>query len=64
MNNADVRETAKRAGVFLYQIAKAMGISEPTMTRKLRYELSDSEKRQMLEIIRCIEAENKKSASC
>ncbi|MBP1546177.1 MAG: hypothetical protein J6A37_06215 [Oscillospiraceae bacterium] len=31
MSNTDVRTAAKNAGVFLYQIAAAMGISEPTM---------------------------------
>lgn len=44
MSNADVRTAAKNAGVFLYQVAEAMGISEPTMTRKLRFELSEEEK--------------------
>lgn len=64
MSNADVRTAAKKAGVFLYQVAAAMGISEPTMTRKLRFELSDKEKEPIFEAIKHIEAENKKSASC
>lgn len=64
MSNADVRTAAKNAGVFLYQIAAAMGISEPTMTRKLRFELSDKEKEPFFEAIKQISSENKKSASC
>lgn len=64
MSNADVRTAAKNAGVFLYQVAAAMGISEPTMTRKLRFELSKEEKAPIIEAIKRIEAENKKSASC
>lgn len=64
MSNADVRTVAKKAGVFLYQVAAAMGISEPTMTRKLRFELSDKEKESIFEAIKHIEAENKKNASC
>lgn len=64
MNNSDVRMAAKNAGVFLYQIAAAMGISEPTMTRKLRFELSDKEKSIMFNVIEQIKTENKKSASC
>lgn len=64
MSNADVRTAAKNAGVFLYQVAEAMGISEPTMTRKLRFELSEEEKVPIIEAIKRIEAENKKSASC
>lgn len=64
MSNADVRAAAKNAGVFLYQVAAVMGVSEPTMTRKLRFELSDKEKKPIFEAIKRIEAENKKSASC
>lgn len=64
MNNSDVRMAAKNAGVFLYQIAAAMGISEPTMTRKLRFELSDKEKSIMFNVIEQIKTENKKNASC
>ena len=64
MSNADVRTAAKNAGVFLYQVAAAMGISEPTMTRKLRFELSKEEKAPIIEAIKRIEAESKKSASC
>lgn len=51
MCNADVREHAKDSGVYLYQVAAAMGISEPTMTRKLRFELPKSEKKKFLEVI-------------
>lgn len=62
MCNADVRERAKASGVFLYQVAAAMGISEPTMTRKLRFELSESEKKKVLDIIDNLKAK-KESAS-
>lgn len=51
MCNADVREHAKASGVYLYQVAAAMGISEPTMTRKLRFELSRSEKQKLIAVI-------------
>lgn len=64
MSNTDVRKAAKNAGVFLYQVAAAIGISEPTMTRKLRFEMSDQEKQPIFEAIKKLEAENKKSASC
>lgn len=60
MNNSDVRKAAKSAGVFLYQIAAAMGISEPTMTRKLRFELSDNEKEPIFDTIERIRAEKQK----
>ena len=60
MSNSDVRTAAKNAGVFLYQIAAAMGISEPTMTRKLRFELSDNEKEPIFDTIERIRAEKQK----
>lgn len=63
MNNSDVRTAAKSAGVFLYQIAAAMGISEPTMTRKLRFELSDNEKKPIFEAIERIRTEKKEGAN-
>ncbi len=58
MFNSDVRTAAKNAGVFLYQVAAAMGVSEPTMTRKLRFELSDVEKRPIFEAIERVKEEN------
>ncbi len=61
MCNADVRERAKASGVFLYQVAAAMGISEPTMTRKLRFEMPESEKKKVFDVIDGLKA--KKNAS-
>ncbi|WP_195411003.1 hypothetical protein [Ruminococcus sp. BSD2780120874_150323_B10] len=37
--NLDIRAAAKSAGVKLWEIADYFGISEPTVTRKLRHEL-------------------------
>ena len=34
--NLDVRECAKKAGVYLWQIAAAIGVSEPTFNRRMR----------------------------
>lgn len=51
MNNTDIRKYAKTHGVRLWQIADELGISEITMSRKLRYELSEEEKQKILEII-------------
>lgn len=50
-NNADIREYAKSKSVMLWQIADVLGCSEPTMTRKMRYELSDDEKKKMRSVI-------------
>ncbi len=42
--NADVREMAQAKGVRLWEIADRLRISDPTMTRKLRKELTPREK--------------------
>ena len=60
MSNSDVRTAAKSAGVFLYEVAVAMGISEPTMTRKLRCELSNEQKKPIFDTIEHIRAEKQK----
>lgn len=51
MSNLDVRQYAKEKGVCLWQCAEVLGISEPTMTRKLRRELPEDEKARLCEII-------------
>lgn len=61
--NKDIRERAKKAGVFLYQIAADMGISDPTMTRRLRYELPLEEKNRYFEAIERIKSEQKAGAA-
>ena len=57
LNNSDVRKSAKDNGVALWQIADALKISEPTMTRKLRRELSADEKAKIYAIIDELAAE-------
>lgn len=49
--NRELRNAAKTAKVPLWAIADVLQISEPTMTRKLRRELPEKEKQQLLEII-------------
>lgn len=51
MSNQEIRETAKNKKVRLWQIADKLGISEPTMTRKLRHELTNKEKKRIIKII-------------
>jgi len=51
MANQDIRRYAKENGVKLWQIAKVKRISEPTMTRLLRQELSDENKAEFRQII-------------
>lgn len=58
MKNEIIREKAKKANVFIYQIADELGISEPTMTRMLRYELSKEKQSKMESVIEKISKEN------
>ena len=54
--NQEIREYAAKNGVYLWEIALALGISEPTMTRKLRTELPDREREEIMRIINDIAA--------
>lgn len=60
MCNMDLRQKAKEDGVFFWQIAAELGISEPTMTRRLRFELPEQEKQKYLTIINKLSAEKRK----
>ena len=57
--NSDIRKTAREKGVPLWKIADALKISEPTMTRRLRYELPKREKVELFKIIKQLAAEVK-----
>ena len=52
MYNNEIRDSAKKNNVKLWQLADAMNVSEATMTRLLRRELPDAENRRILAIIR------------
>ena len=62
MKNQDVRKFAKEHGVFLWQVADVLGISEPTLTRRFRKELCNDERERVLDAIRKLAAENGKGA--
>lgn len=59
MYNVDVRRTAAGNGVRLWQIADALGISDCSLSRKLRKELSVEEKTTIFAIIRNLSQEVK-----
>ena len=46
--NEDIRTAAKEAGVSLWELADEMHISEPTLTRMLRHELSEDVKADLM----------------
>ena len=55
--NQDIRQEAKAARLTLWQIAEALNISEPTMTRWLRKELPEEEKAKIFEAIKSLRRE-------
>ena len=49
--NQKIREYAKEKGVKLWQVADELKIADGQLSRKLRYELSEAETDQIIEII-------------
>lgn len=61
MNNLEVREAIKRARLFGYEVAAALGMSETSFSRKLRQELSSEEK---VRVLATIDKLSKEGRSC
>lgn len=59
MNNQEIRKAARDAGVKLWQVAYAMGMSDASFSRKLRLELTGPEKEKILEAIQKLKKEGK-----
>lgn len=57
MKNKDIRETAKQAGVCLWQIAERLGMNDGNFSRKLRRELNQEEREKIMGIIAELERE-------
>ena len=57
-SNIDIRKYAKEKGVRLWEIAIALNISEPTITRRLRVELSDQQKADLYRAIDIVAAQH------
>lgn len=51
MKNLDIRLMAAGRGIKLWQIADSLGISDCTFSRKLRKEITESEKQEIFAII-------------
>lgn len=47
MENENIRKRAKTAGIPLWRIAAELGVSEPTIIRRLRFSLSDERKKKI-----------------
>ena len=49
--NQDIRDYAAQKGVYFWEIAIQLGISEPTITRWMRVELLEDKRREIRQII-------------
>lgn len=49
--NENIRAVAKKSGVRLWQIAAHLGVSEPTITRWMRFPLSAEKESKILTAI-------------
>lgn len=55
--NQSVRRAARVAGVPLWRVAKAIGVSEPTLTRWLRVPLPEDKEQRIMTAISALEQE-------
>lgn len=51
MANQIIRDELREQEVYQWELAKALGISESTMVRKMRTEMSDEETMELLALI-------------
>lgn len=56
--NNDIRTKARENGVYLYEIAEKLNVSEPTFNPRLRNELSEDLKQKALAAIEQIKEEH------
>ena len=49
--NMEIRKKIIEKGLFYYQIAKRLGVSDITFSRWMREELSEARKQRILEIL-------------
>lgn len=55
--NADLRQAARAAGVYFWQIAQLWGMSEAYMTRLMRQDLTEEQRQQFLSAVEQLKAE-------
>lgn len=61
MKNIDIRLAAQAKNIKLWQIAERKGYNDGNFSRKLRKELSDAEKANIMQIIDELSKESNKS---
>ena len=61
MNNMKIREEAKQAGVYLWEVAERWGCNDGNFSRKLRRELPADEREKILALIAEVAREKKEA---
>lgn len=56
MENALIRNEARKHGIKHWEIAERLGIAEATFCRKLRRELPSDQQKQIIQVIHAIAA--------
>ncbi len=59
MKNQEIRTAAANSGVKLWQVAEKLGITDSTLSRKLRKEFAPETKERVLSIIQELAATTK-----
>ena len=49
--NSDIRQAISASGLYLWQVAEALGMADSSFSRKLRCELSDDYKQRIYQAI-------------
>lgn len=52
MANLEIRQELKKRRMYNYELAELLGITEWTLSRKLRKELPEEEKQHILQVIK------------
>lgn len=63
MANSDIRKLMRQQKVPVYAVAAVLGVHENTVFRKLRFELSEADRKMFVQIINDV-AEQDKNTSC
>lgn len=51
INNSNLREYARRNGVFLWELASRCGVNDGNFSRKLRQELPQEEQQRLMALV-------------
>jgi len=61
MENVKIRDAAKQAGVYLWEVAERWGCNDGNFSRKLRRELPAAEQEKIIAIIEEVAREKKEA---